>query len=114
MQAREFRDPEDFIAIQVAVKALRGAGVRGQKAQDCAVAEADIFAGQRDAEMVLGNLDNVFAEDFRLCAGCGEKDLVITADYRVFKGFPCKIVGHADLAAFQNEAPVFAFMLAAM
>lgn len=73
VQARKFRDPENLITIQVAVEALRGAGVRGEKAQDCAVAEADILAGQRDAEMVLCNLDDVFAEDFRLGAGRGEE-----------------------------------------
>ena len=114
VQAREFRDPENLIAIQVAVKALRGAGVRGQKAQYCAVAEADIFTRQRHAEMVLGDLDDVFTEDFRLGAACREKDLVITGNDSIFECLPGEIIGHADLSAFQNEAPVFAFMFAAV
>ena len=64
--------------------------------------------------MILRNLDDVFAENFRLGAGCREKDLIVATDDRVFERFPGEIVGHADLSAFQDKAPVFALVFAAM
>lgn len=65
MQSREFWDPEHLIAVKVAVKSLGGTGIGGQEAQHCTIAQTDMLTRERDPEL-LGEINNIFTEDFRL------------------------------------------------
>lgn len=64
-QLLEFRYPEIFIQVQIAVVALRRAGVGAEEVQRCAVGQDHRIAFQLNIHL-FGEVDNVLLEDVRL------------------------------------------------
>ncbi|MNJ31082.1 hypothetical protein D3C77_257050 [compost metagenome] len=100
----EVADPEVLVHVHVAVIALGGAAVGAEEAQLGTVAQRDRVAGQLDAEPLLGELDDVAAEDFRLCPAGRQEHLVVASQHGVHEGLAGEVVGQADLPALEDVA----------
>ena len=89
----EIADPEVLVHVDVAMVALGGAAVGAEKAQLGAVAERDGVTCQLDAKPLLGKLDDVAAENFRLRSAGRQEHLVVAGQHRIHECFAGEIVG---------------------
>lgn len=100
-QLLEFRDPEIFIQVQVAVVALRGAGVGSQEIQSSAVWQDHWIAFQLHINL-FGKVDDVLLKDVRLSLTGRQENLVSPGGDGVNQRLTGKKERRANLAGLEQ------------
>ena len=96
-QLLEFRYPEIFIKVQVAVVALGRAGIGAEEVKRGPVGKHHRIAFQLHLHF-FGEVDDVLFKDVGLCLTGGKENLVTSGKQGVNQGFTGKVKGRADLA----------------
>lgn len=100
-QLLEFRDPEIFIQVQVAVVALCGACVSAEEIERCAVGQHHRIAFQLHIHLFC-KVDDVLLENVRLGLTGGKENLVSPGGDGVNQGLTGKKEGRANLAGLEK------------
>ena len=96
-QLLEFRYPEIFIQIKVAVVTLGRAGIGAEEIQCGPVGKHHRIAFQLHLHF-FGEVDDVLLKDVSLCLTGRKENLVTSGKQGVNQGFTGKVKGRADLA----------------